>query len=104
MTSMTDIFCLYGRNWGLAASPTTRTCSLYGPTKLVTTTLTTGSRTSADKAFSTSCAICLADLPCTTMSDTSGDEILPSGRTGTVIDSSGLRHTEMLSVSPGPTR
>ena len=31
-----------------------------------------------------------------------GMEIFPSGRTGTDIDSSGLRQTMMLRLSPGP--
>jgi len=33
-----------------------------------------------------------------------GVEILPSGRTGTVVDTSGLRQTKISSVSPGPIR
>ena len=41
-------------------------------------------------------------LPCAGRSSTSGVVILPSGRTGTAIDSSGLRQTMMLTVSSGP--
>src|SRR5689334_12350275 len=39
-----------------------------------------------------------------TTSSTSGIETRPSGRTGTVTVSSGLRHTKMLRLSPGPIR
>ena len=57
-----------------------------------------------ESAFSTSRASAVGVLPSAARSSTSGVEILPSGRTGTVIDSSGLRHTMMLTVSSGPIR
>ena len=38
------------------------------------------------------------------MSSTNGVEIRPSGLTGTVIDSSGLRQTNIFNESPGPIR
>src|SRR5690606_26458150 len=41
-------------------------------------------------------------FPTATMSSTSGDDTLPSGRTGTDTESSGLRHTNICNVSPGP--
>src|SRR5258708_619633 len=40
--------------------------------------------------------------PAATTSVTRGVEILPSGRTGTLVDNSGLCQTEMSSESPGP--
>src|SRR5690349_21687825 len=43
-------------------------------------------------------------LPAAGRSSTSGVVILPSGRTGTDIDTSGLRHTMILIASPGPIR
>jgi iron-sulfur cluster assembly accessory protein len=43
-------------------------------------------------------------LPSAGRSSTSGVVILPSGRTGTERDSSGLRQTIMLTVSSGPIR
>ena len=66
-------------------------------------TVTTGSRTSLLKAASTSRAISVVVLPCATSSSTKGVETLPSGRTGTEEDNSGLRQTMMLKASPGPT-
>jgi len=35
-------------------------------------------------------------------SPTSGTEIMPSGRTGTVMPSSGLRHTDTCTMSSTP--
>ena len=43
-------------------------------------------------------------LPIATTSSTSGIERRPSGRTGTVTVSSGLRQTKMFRLSPGPIR
>jgi len=86
----------------LAASPNTRTCSLYGPTNCVTITVTTGSRMYFESCFSISRASSTEFFPCATSSSTNGAEILPSGRTGTVIDNSGLRDTMMFTESPGP--
>src|SRR5207248_747404 len=43
-------------------------------------------------------------LPIATTSSTSGIETRPSGRTGTVTVSSGLRHTKIFRLSPGPMR
>ena len=65
-------------------------------------TVTTGSRTYFSSFFSISRAIWTEVLPCATSSSISGVENLPSGRTGTDIDSSGLRQTMMLMLSPGP--
>ena len=41
-------------------------------------------------------------LPTACMSSTRGVLILPSGRTGMVADTSGLRQTKICKVSPGP--
>jgi hypothetical protein len=41
-------------------------------------------------------------LPIAGMSSISGPAISPSGRTGTDIESSGLRQTMILTLSPGP--
>jgi hypothetical protein len=41
-------------------------------------------------------------LPTATMSSISGVDTLPSGRTGTDTDNSGLRQTNTWIVSPGP--
>jgi hypothetical protein len=65
-------------------------------------TVTTGSRTKVASFFSISRATAVEVLPWATSSSTSGAEILPSGRTGTDSDNSGLRQTMMLSVSPAP--
>ena len=73
-----------------------------GPTKLDTITVTIGLWMYFASAFSMSRASCVLSLPMTSMSSTSGTVIRPSGRTGTDVDSSGLRHTSMLIVSPGP--
>src|SRR6267142_277037 len=53
---------------------------------------------------SNSRASVVGDLPIATTSSTSGIESLPSGRTGTVSVSSGLRQTKMFRASPGPIR
>src|SRR4030095_5280338 len=63
---------------------------------------TCGARTYSASTFSISRASCEDVLPTATMSSTSGVDILPSGRTGTVTDSSGLRQTNTCTVSPGP--
>ena len=65
-------------------------------------TVTTGSRMYLPSAFSRSRASCVGDLPSAGRSSTSGVVTLPSGRTGTDMESSGLRQTMMLSVSSGP--
>ncbi len=38
------------------------------------------------------------------ISPINGNEILPSGRTGTLVDNSGLRHTLICKASPTPIR
>src|SRR5476649_183446 len=65
-------------------------------------TLTWGDFTYSPSTFSTSRASCVGVLPTATISSTSGVEILPSGRTGTVDDSSALRQTNTCKLSPGP--
>ena len=55
-----------------------------------------------DSPFSTSRASSLGFFPAAIRSSTSGIEIRPSGRTVTVVDSSGLRQTVMARVSSGP--
>ena len=75
---------------------------LDGMTVDATTTVTTGSRTYFSSCFSMSRATCTGVLPCACSSSTSGVDTLPSGRTGTDIDSSGLRDTMMFSESPAP--
>ena len=47
-------------------------------------------------------ANCTGVLPWAMSSSTSGAAILPSGLTGTDIDSSGFRQTTMLTLSPAP--
>ena len=69
----------------------------------VTITLTCGDLTYSDSTFSISRASCEGLLPTATMSSTNGVEIFPSGRTGTVTVSSGLRQTNTCKTSPGPT-
>ncbi len=96
------MFLRNARICGFAASPMTRICSLDGPTNVVTTTVTTGSRMYLPSAFSISRASWVGDLPSAGRSSTSGVVTLPSGRTGTDIDSSGLRQTMMLTVSSDP--
>ena len=54
---------------------------------------------SAVVSFSRSC---IAVRPAAWMSCSSGSEILPSGRTGTVRDNASFCHTETVSTSPGP--
>src|SRR6267378_4709581 len=82
----------------------TRICSGIGPTKLSTITVTSGSLTYFESRSSNSRASVVGDLPIATTSSTSGIESLPSGRTGTVSVSSGLRQTKMFRASPGPIR
>ena len=81
----------------------TRIWALAGPTNVVTTTVTTGSR----MYLASACLDVLRELrsescPSAGTSSTSGVVTLPSGRTGTIIDSSGLRQTMMFTVSSGP--
>jgi len=70
--------------------------------KDVTTTVTTGSRTYLPSCFSISRDISTEFLHCAVSSSIRGVENLPSGRTGTDIESSGLRQTMMFRLSPGP--
>ena len=71
-------------------------------TGFVTIMFTCGLRMYSDSAFSISRASWDEVLPTATRSSTSGVEILPSGRTGTVTESSGLRQTKIWIESPGP--
>ena len=96
------MFWRYATACGLAASPMMRICSFVGPLKLVTITVTTGSRMYFDNAFSSSRASSPGFLPSAGTSSTSGVLMRPSGRTGTAIDSSGLRQTTMFTRSSGP--
>ncbi len=96
------MFLRKARICGLVASPMTRICSLLGPTKVVTTTVTTGSRMYLPSDFSMSRASAVGVLPSAGRSSTSGVVTFPSGRTGTVIESSGLRQTMMFTESSGP--
>src|SRR5665213_2656656 len=65
-------------------------------------TLTCGDLTYSPSTFSMSRASCVGVLPTATISSTNGVEILPSGRTGTLEDSSALRQTNTCRLSPGP--
>ena len=65
-------------------------------------TVTTGSRMYFSSAFSMSRASAVESLPSAGRSSTSGVVMRPSGRTGTLIESSGLRQTMMFTVSSGP--
>jgi hypothetical protein len=67
-------------------------------------TVTTGCWINLPKACSISRASWVEVLPLAAKSSTSGVVILPSGRTATVSDTSGLRQTMMLTESPGPIR
>src|SRR4051794_12014234 len=96
------MFSRYGNARGVVASPTTRTCDANGPTKRVGITVTFGSVIYLASRFSTSRASSAGVFPVAMTSWTSGIERRPSGRTGTVTDSSGLRQTKTLSTSPGP--
>src|SRR5580704_3084510 len=79
-----------------------RICRLNGPTTSLGSTVTSGDVTYRDSFFAISCASSAGVFPTATISSTSGIEMRPSGRTGTSIDSSGLRHTNIDSLSPGP--
>ena len=68
----------------------------------LTITVTTGSRMYFDRTFSMSRARVVGSFPSAGRSSKSGAVILPSGRTVTVMDSSGLRHTETFTLSPAP--
>src|SRR5215469_6909238 len=81
-----------------------RTWSGIGPTNPSTMTVTSGSLMYFANRFSYSRASAVGVLPIATTSSTSGIETRPSGRTGTVTVSSGLRHTKIFRLSPGPIR
>ena len=102
MTSIMLIFSRYCNVWGLAACPMTRICWLYGPTKPITMTVTTGSCMYLASECSRSLAKTEGVFPAACMSETSGVDILPSGRTGMISESSGLCQTTILTLSPGP--
>ncbi len=102
ITSSTVMSLRYGSVCGFAASPITRTCSLAGPVKPVTITVTTGSRMYLTSAFSMSRSSSVGVLPSASRSSISGVVIRPSGRTGTLSDNSGLRQTMTLTTSDGP--
>ena len=67
-------------------------------------TVTSGSLMYFARRCSYSRASAVGVLPIATTSSTSGIETRPSGRTGTVTVSSGLRHTKISRPSPGPIR
>src|SRR6266851_351506 len=81
-----------------------RICSGIGPTKPSAMTVTSGSLMYFASRCSNSRARAVGVLPIATTSSTSGIESLPSGRTGTVRVSSGLRQTKIFKLSPGPIR
>jgi len=83
MTSSTVISLRYASVCGLAASPMTRTCSPAGPAKLVTMTVTTGSRMYLTSSFSMSRSSSVGVFPQASRSSINGVVIRPSGRTGT---------------------
>src|SRR4030095_2315620 len=80
----------------------TRIWASRGPTNVVTTTVTTGSRIYLDSACSMSLESAVGVLPSAGMSSARGVVTLPSGRTGTIIDHSGLRQTMILMGASGP--
>ena len=92
----------YGSARGCAASPMTRTCSLNGPTNPSAMTVTTGSLMYLDRRCSSSRAELGWRLADRDHVLTSGIDNRPSGRTSTLMLNSGLRHTNMFSLSPGP--
>src|SRR5260370_41979690 len=67
-------------------------------------TVTSGSLMYVASRCTNSRARVVGVLPIATTSSTSGIESLPSGRTGTVRVSSGLRQTKIFKLSPGPIR
>src|SRR5215471_13948683 len=67
-------------------------------------TVTSGSLMYFASRFSYSRASDVGVLPIATTSSTSGIETRPSGRTGIVTVSSGLRQTKILRLLPGPMR
>ena len=82
----------------------TRTCSLKGPAKPVTLTVTRGLLIYFPNDSSNSRASTVGVFPVTSMSSTSEVVTLPSGRTIKEPDISGLRHTKIDSVSPAPIK
>ncbi len=65
-------------------------------------TVTTGSLMYLPSRCSRIRASWVGVLPMATTSSTSGIDNRPSGRTSTLMLSSGLRHTKMFNLSPGP--
>ena len=65
-------------------------------------TVTTGSLMYFARRCSSSRASWVVVLPIATTSSTSGIDSRPSGRTSTAMLNSGLRHTKMFNLSPGP--
>src|SRR6516162_2870686 len=104
IASSTVMSARYGSERGCEASPMMRTWSGIGPTKPDTMMVTRGSLIYLPSSCSYSRARAVGVLPIATTSSTSGIESRPSGRTGTVIDNSGLRQTKMFRLSPGPIR
>src|SRR5271166_3903340 len=104
IASSTVMSARYGSARGCAASPMMRIWSGMGPPKPVTMIVTRGSLIYLPSSCSYSRAKVVGVLPIATTSSTSGIERRPSGRTGTVIDNSGLRQTKMFRLSPGPIR
>jgi hypothetical protein len=104
IASSTVMSARKGSDRGWEASPTILTCSGIGPTKASTMTVTSGSLIYCASRCSYSRARAVGVFPIATTSSTSGIETRPSGRTGTVTVNSGLRHTKMLRLSPGPMR
>src|SRR5512146_313764 len=68
----------------------------------VTTTVTCGSSMYFFSFTVRSCASWLGVLPDASISPSNGSDILPSGRTGTVLEKSGSFQTATLSMSSGP--
>ena len=72
--------------------PITRICSLTGPTKVVTTTVTTGSRMYLASAFSMSRASAVEVLPC-------ADQVIDQGRRDLAVRPHRHRHRQ-LRIAP----
>src|SRR6516165_7767704 len=104
IASSTVMSARYGTDRGWAASPMMRTWSGIGPTKPSTITVTSGSLIYLASRCSYSRARAVGVLPIATTSSTRGIDTRPAGRTGTVTVNSGLRHTKMFRLSPGPIR
>src|SRR5690606_39118963 len=94
-----------GNERGDVTAPVTRTRDKYSCERSsVTITVTFGSRTKDPSLLRIASATDIGVRPPADTSPTSGTEIMPSGRTGTVTESSGFRQTLTWIWSSTPIR